>query len=85
MMADFAGTLHHMQLLKDSKKVMIFSLEAATFFSILTIGPSPRQAVGRVHRKDKKPILSSLANPVASAGECARCGGSIIIQKTLTS
>jgi hypothetical protein len=37
-----------MQLLKDSKKVMIFSLEAATFFSILPIEHSPQQAVGNM-------------------------------------
>jgi hypothetical protein len=37
---------------------------------------SPRQAAGSVHRKDKEPIFSSLANPAARSGECARCNGS---------
>ena len=40
------------------------------------IEPSPRQAAGRVHRNEKKSIFSSLANPAASGGECARYHGS---------
>ncbi len=42
------------------------------------IEPSPRQAAGNLHRKDKAPIFSSLAFSAASSGECARCSGSII-------
>mgnify|MGYP001820242992 CR=1 FL=1 len=44
---------------------------------IQSIEPSPRLAAGRVHRKDKKAISSSLPNPAASGGECARYRGSI--------
>jgi hypothetical protein len=40
--------------------------------------PSPRQAEGNLHRKDKKSIFSSLANPTASGGESARYRGSNI-------